>query len=76
MIGDLLSQVFVSNIRMIKAIYIYIYIYIFFWEKFCAKHGTAMGPKNACSYADLAMGLIDEKAKFWRCYETHVVVAI
>ena len=23
-----------------------------------------MGPKNACSYADLAMGLIDEKAKF------------
>ena len=28
------------------------------------KHGTAMGPKNACSYADLAMGLIDEKGKF------------
>ena len=28
------------------------------------KHGTAMGPKNACSYADLAMGIIDEKAKF------------
>ena len=28
------------------------------------KHGTAMGPKNACSYADLAMGLIDETAKF------------
>ena len=23
-----------------------------------------MGPKNACSYADLAMGIIDEKAKF------------
>ena len=23
-----------------------------------------MGPKNACSYADLAMGLIEEKAKF------------
>ena len=23
-----------------------------------------MGPKNACSYADLVMGLIDEKAKF------------
>ena len=23
-----------------------------------------MGPKNACSYADLAMGLTDEKAKF------------
>ena len=23
-----------------------------------------MGPKNACSYADLAMELIDEKAKF------------
>ena len=27
-------------------------------------HGTAMGPKNACSYADLAMGEIDLKAKF------------
>ena len=25
--------------------------------------GTAMGPKNACSYADLAMGIIDQKAK-------------
>lgn len=24
----------------------------------------AMGPKNACSYADLAMGIIDEKARF------------
>ena len=23
-----------------------------------------MGPKDACSYADLAMGIIDEKAKF------------
>jgi len=22
-----------------------------------------MGPKNACSYADLAMGIIDKKAK-------------
>ena len=31
---------------------------------FVQKHGTAMGPQNACSYADLAMGLIDEKAKF------------
>ena len=27
-------------------------------------HGTAMGPKNACSYADLAMGELDCKAKF------------
>ena len=26
-------------------------------------HGTAMGPKNACSYADLAMGIIDKRAK-------------
>ena len=26
-------------------------------------HGTAMGPKNACSYADLAMGEIDKLAK-------------
>ena len=33
-------------------------------KDFVQKHGTAMGPKNACSYADLAMGLIDEKAKF------------
>ena len=31
---------------------------------FIQKHGTAMGPKNACSYADLAMGSIDEKARF------------
>lgn len=23
-----------------------------------------MGPKNACGYVDLAMGIIDEKAKF------------
>ena len=33
-------------------------------QNFVQKHGTAMGPKNACSYADLAMGIIDEKAKF------------
>ena len=26
-------------------------------------HGTAMGPKNACSYADLVMVVIDKKAK-------------
>ena len=32
-------------------------------QSYLQKHGTAMGPKNACSYADLAMGLIDEKAK-------------
>ena len=32
-------------------------------HNFVQKHGTAMGPKNACSYADLAMGIIDEKAK-------------
>ena len=36
----------------------------FFGKNFVQKHGTAMGPKNACSYADLAMGIIDEKAKF------------
>ena len=35
------------------------------------KHGTAMGPKNACSSADLAMGLI-----VWRCYEALAVVEI
>ena len=33
-------------------------------QSFVQKNGTAMGPKNACSYADLAMGIIDEKAKF------------
>ena len=26
-------------------------------------HGTAIGPKNSCSYADLAMGVIDKLAK-------------
>ena len=43
-------------------------------------HGTAMGPKNACSYANLAMGEIDLKAKFsgpikpsyWRRYRINV----
>ena len=25
-------------------------------------HGTAMGPHNACSYADLSMGEFDDKA--------------
>ena len=33
-------------------------------QDFVQNHGTAKGPKNACSYADLAMGVIDEKAKF------------
>ena len=32
-------------------------------ENFLQIHGTAMGPKNACSYADVAMGIIDKKAK-------------
>ena len=32
-------------------------------ENFLQIHGTAMGPKNACSYADIAMGVIDKKAK-------------
>ena len=36
-----------------------------FNEKFYGQiHGTALGPKNACSYADLAMSEIDHKAKF------------
>ena len=35
-----------------------------FNEKFYLQvHGTAMGPNNACSYADIAMGEIDHKAK-------------
>ena len=32
-------------------------------DNFLQIYGTAMGPKNACSYADLAMGIIDKKAK-------------
>ena len=32
-------------------------------NNFLQIHGTAMGPKNACSYADIAMGVIDNKAK-------------
>jgi hypothetical protein len=35
-----------------------------FGKEHCLQiHGTAMGPKNACSYADLAIGIIDEPAK-------------
>ena len=33
-------------------------------SNFLQQHGTAMGPKNACSYADLAMKVIDYKAKY------------
>ena len=32
-------------------------------RNYLQQHGTAMGPKNACSYADLAMGAINDKAK-------------
>ena len=32
-------------------------------KNFLQFHGTAMGPKNFCSYADLAMGEIDRLAK-------------
>ena len=32
-------------------------------DNFLQIHGTAMGPKNACSYADLAMGFIDRRAR-------------
>ncbi|XP_068704908.1 uncharacterized protein [Montipora foliosa] len=45
-------------------------------DNFLQIHGTAMGPKNACSYADLAMGIIDRRARsgkikpnlWWRRY--------
>ena len=37
---------------------------VFKENSFLQIHGTAMGPKNACSYADLAMGEIDFQAKF------------
>ena len=33
-------------------------------NNYVQQHGTAMGPKNACFYSDLAMGVIDHKAKF------------
>ena len=38
---------------------------VFGQDFFLQIHGTAMGPQNACSYADLAMGVIDHKAKFY-----------
>ena len=38
--------------------------YQFSSQSFVQKHGTTIGPKNASSYADLVMGVIDEKAKF------------
>ena len=37
-------------------------------KDFLQLYGTAMGPHNACSYADLAMGEIDDKAN--KCYAT------
>ena len=36
---------------------------VFANEHYLQIHGTAMGPKNACSYADLAIGIIDEQVK-------------
>ena len=33
---------------------------------FVRKHGVVIGPKSACSYADLPMRLIVKKAKFER----------
>ena len=45
------------------------------------QHGMAMGPKNACSYADLAMGVIDDKVnegeikpKLWWRYQDDIFV--
>ena len=32
-------------------------------DNFLQIHGTAMGPKNACSYADLAMVIINRRAR-------------
>ena len=32
-------------------------------RNYLQQHGTAVEPKNACSYADLAMGVIDDKNK-------------
>ena len=49
-------------------------------QDFVKKHGPAMGLKNACSYVDLAMGIINEKAKLegslkpmlWWKYRDHL----
>ena len=50
-------------------------------KNYLQTHGTAMGPRNACSYADLAMGHIDHLAKtggcihptFWWRYRDDVI---
>ena len=35
-----------------------------FWSEFCSETWRGHETENTCSYADLAMGVIDEKAKF------------
>ena len=35
-----------------------------FWSEFCSETWHGHETENTCSYADLAMGVIDEKAKF------------
>lgn len=50
-------------------------------KNYLQTHGTAMGPKNACSYADIAMGHIDHLAKtggsihptFWWRYRDDII---
>ena len=50
-------------------------------NQYLQAHGTAMGPRNACSYADLAMGHIDHLAKsggdiypvFWWRYRDDII---
>ena len=32
-------------------------------ERFFKIHWTVMGPKKACSYADLAIGIMDKKSR-------------
>ena len=55
-----------STSRISEAVEIcFTYNHSVFNEKFYLQiHGTSMGRKNACSYADLAKGKIDHKAKF------------
>ena len=75
---DTREQLLPSTDCILEALEIYLKSnHSVFNEKFYLQvHGTRMGPKNACSFAEIAMGEIDHKAKYcgpikpsqwWRC---------